>query len=75
MAGSGADHSATDGRRLPIGLGEQEGGEGAGRAVGGRHRHVGFFGTSTFYVYRYAAIDLDSEIRVTGTWCRDTGYH
>ena len=26
MAGSGADLSATDGRRLPIGLGEQEGG-------------------------------------------------
>ena len=41
--------------------------------MGGRHRHVGFFGTSTFYVYRYAAIDLDSEIRVTGTWYRDTG--
>jgi hypothetical protein len=49
MAGSGADLSATDGRRLPIGLGEQEGGGGgAGRAVGGGTDALEFFGTSTF---------------------------
>ena len=35
MAGSGADHTATGGCRQPIGLGEQEGGGGAGRAGGG----------------------------------------
>ena len=72
MAGSGADLSATDGRRLPIGLGEQEGG-GAGRAVGGRHRRTWFFGTSTFLCTGTRLFDLDSEVRVTGTRYRDTG--